>query len=77
MIRVVVVDDHPVVLAGLSALIAADPALTVVEMKRVNHVLRDDPTAGSAYMGVKPQAETARDASNARAAAIRISRPPD
>ena len=30
MIRVVVVDDHPVVLAGLSALIAADPALTVV-----------------------------------------------
>ncbi len=30
MIRVVVVDDHPVVLAGLTALVAADPAMTVV-----------------------------------------------
>ncbi len=30
MIRVVVVDDHPVVLAGLTALIEADPAMTVV-----------------------------------------------
>lgn len=30
MIRVVVVDDHPVVLAGLSALISADPAMEVV-----------------------------------------------
>ncbi|PKH38058.1 two-component system, NarL family, response regulator DevR [Nocardioides alpinus] len=30
MIRVVVVDDHPVVLAGLSALIGADPDMEVV-----------------------------------------------
>lgn len=30
MIRVVVVDDHPVVLAGLTALIEADPTMTVV-----------------------------------------------
>lgn len=30
MIRVVVVDDHPVVLAGLTALISADPGLEVV-----------------------------------------------
>ena len=30
MIRVVVVDDHPVVLAGLSALIGADPGMEVV-----------------------------------------------
>ena len=30
MIRVVVVDDHPVVLAGLSALVGADPAMEVV-----------------------------------------------
>lgn len=30
MIRVVVVDDHAVVLAGLTALIEADPAMTVV-----------------------------------------------
>ncbi|MFN8171395.1 MAG: response regulator transcription factor [Candidatus Nanopelagicales bacterium] len=30
MIGVVVVDDHPVVLAGLTALIAADPSMTVV-----------------------------------------------
>lgn len=30
MIRVVVVDDHPVVLAGLSALVGADPGMEVV-----------------------------------------------
>lgn len=30
MIRVVVVDDHPVVLAGLTALIDADPAMSVI-----------------------------------------------
>jgi DNA-binding NarL/FixJ family response regulator len=30
MIRVLVVDDHPVVLAGLTALIEADPTMTVV-----------------------------------------------
>ena len=29
MIRVLVVDDHPVVLAGLTALIEADPLMTV------------------------------------------------
>ena len=30
MIRVLVVDDHPVVLAGLTALIEADPTMNVV-----------------------------------------------
>ena len=30
VVRVLVVDDHPVVLAGLSALIEADPSMTVV-----------------------------------------------
>jgi DNA-binding NarL/FixJ family response regulator len=30
VVRVLVVDDHPVVLAGLSALVEADPSMTVV-----------------------------------------------
>lgn len=34
MISVLVVDDHPVVLAGLTALIGSDPALTVIAAAR-------------------------------------------
>ena len=30
MIKVLAVDDHPVVLAGLEALIGSDPGMTVV-----------------------------------------------
>ena len=34
MTRVLVVDDHPIVLAGLSALVRSDPALTLVAAAR-------------------------------------------
>ena len=36
-VRVLMVDDHPVVLAGLKALVGADAALTIVGEARDGH----------------------------------------